>query len=477
MWLWRFIVPLDHAAVLRHCGAVLRLLALVLIAPAVIATAVGERPQAIAFAATCLVVGAVGWATARGKLPDLVPRDAIVVTALAYPLATLIGVPAFLTVAPPADAIFESMSGFTTTGLTLMDEPSLPVSLLFFRAYSQWLGGLGIIVLSLVVLAGAGSAAARLYSSEFGEQNILGSVLATGRVVGMIYVGLTVSAVAALVAAGAGWFDGLLHAFSLVSTGGFTPFADSIGGYDSDAVAAVTIVFMVLGAISVPLFYLGWRIGWRRFVGDAQLRLLLVLVLAGTGVAVAFEGWRDGAALDALFHVTSAATGTGFSLEEPANWSEGTRLLAVGHMFVGGATGSTTGGLKLLRLLILLLVAGWVITRSMLPREATLPLRIEHVAVSEVDVRRAIMLLFGLMGVVFASALLLVGTGETWEDAVFEATSAANTVGLSVGVVRPELADWAKMVLVVNMWAGRVEVLPVLLLAHPANWRRGKGTR
>jgi trk system potassium uptake protein len=475
MPLWRFIIPLDRRAVLRHLGAVLRLLALVLVLPAAVAVAAGDVPQTLAFAAAAAVAGAVGWLAGRGELPDLKAHEAMVVTALTYLIAALVGMPAFLTVAPPVDALFESMSGFTTTGLTLMDEPGLPVSLLFFRAYSQWLGGLGIIVLSLVVLAGSGSAAAKLYSSEFGEQNITGSVFAMGRIVAVVYTGLTAAAVAALAAAGAGWPDGVLHALALVSTGGFSPFAESIGAYDSTAVTGVTVLFMLLAAVSVPLYYLTWRVGWRRLLGDAQLRLLLALVLAGSAVAVAFEGWRDG--LDALFHVVSAATTTGFELSEPSEWAEGTRLLAIGHMFVGGATGSTAGGLKLLRALVLLLLAGWALTRAMLPREAKVPLRIQHIAVPEVDLRHAVVLLVGLIALVFASALLLTAAGEPWDAALFEATSAANTVGLSVGVTRPELADWAKLVLVGNMWAGRVEILPVLLLLHPANWRRGRVER
>lgn len=477
MSLWRFLLPLHHGAVVRHLAAVLRLLAAVLVVPALTAVVAGEAAQAIAFAGTAAAAGIVGWLGSRGGLPDLQLREAIIVTALAYPLAALLGVPAFLTVGPPADALFESMSGFTTTGLSVFDATELPTSLLFFRAYAQWLGGAGIIVLSLVVLAGAGTAAAKLYASEFGEANIMGSVLTMGRMVMLVYSCLTVAAVAALVAAGAGLFDGLLHALSLVSTGGFSPFADSIGGYDSTPVAVVTMVFMVLGALSFPLYHLVWRVGWRRLVGDVQLRLLLVLILAGALVAVAFEGWRDGSALRAVFHVTSAATGTGFVLDDPAGWSEGTRLLAIGHMFIGGSTASTTGGLKLLRFLLLLLLAGWAVTSAMLPREAKVPLRIQHVGVSETDVRHAIVLFLGLLAFVFASALLLVAAGESWSAALFDTTSAANTVGLSVGVVRPELADWAKVLLTVNMWAGRVEVLPVLVLLHPANWRRRKVVR
>lgn len=119
----------------------------------------GDSSQALAFTATGVAAGTVGLLAGRERLPELGQREAIVVTALAYPLAALLGVPAFMTVGSPVDALFESMSGFTTTGLSVMDEAMLPVSLLFFRAYSQWLGGLGIIVLSLVLLAGTGSAA------------------------------------------------------------------------------------------------------------------------------------------------------------------------------------------------------------------------------------------------------------------------------------------------------------------------------
>lgn len=467
--LWRFILPLDLRAVRQHLAVVLRLLGLLFAVPAAVAAIAGEWRQAAVIAALAAGAVAVGWFGGRGKLTDLGLREAIVVTALAYLTAALLGAPAFLTVAPPVDAVFESMSGFTTTGLTLLDVEVVPPSVLFFRAYAQWIGGAGIVVLSLAVLAGAGGAAAKLYTSESGETNLLGSVLATGRVVVVAYGVLTLAAFLSLVAAGAGWWDGLLHSLSLVSTGGFTPFGDSIGGYDSAVTAGVTIVFMILGAVSFPLFYVAWRGEWRRVVGDAQLRLLLVLVAVGTSVALLL-GSAGGIAT--LFHITSAATGTGFFLEEPSAWTDGTRLLAVGHMFVGGATGSTTGGLKLLRTLMILLLVAWAITRVMVPRETKVPLRIQHVAIDEDDLRRALVLFVGLVAMVFVSALLLTSAGVPLADALFEATSASNTVGLSAGVAQPELPAWAKLVLTVNMWAGRVEVVPVLVLLHPLNWRR-----
>lgn len=466
MSLWRFVLPVEHAAVRHHLGGVLRLLGLLLGLPLVVALAGAELPQAGVFAATaggCLLLGALA---RRGDEHDLPGREALIVTALAYLLFALVGAIVLLPVAAPVDAFFEAMSGFTTTGLSVMEEDALPRSVLFFRSYAQWIGGGGIIVLSLVVLATPGGAASRLYASEFGQENLRGSVVATGRVVLVIYAALTALAYLALLGAGAGVFDALVHALALVSTGGFSAFPDSIGAYGSAAVATVTAVFMLLGAVSFPLYYWAVRGGWRRIAADAQLWALLALLATGSLVALAFENVTGGASV--IFHVASAVTTTGFTVDAPGDWAEGTRLLTVALMVVGGSLGSTAGGLKLLRVLILARLAWWALTRIILPREAAIPLKIGGATVNDDELRGAIAFAVLYAAVAFTGALALTTLGVGAQDALFESVSALSTVGLSVGVTGPDLPAWAKLLLSFNMWVGRLEILPVLVLLQSA---------
>lgn len=470
MTLDAYIRPLDLAAVRHHSGAFLQLLGGVLLVPAVAAVAFREWREVALLAGTASVAAGIGQLARRGPAPPLQLREAMALAAVSYLVAAIGGAVAFLGVAAPVDALFESMSGFTTTGLTVMDVDELPQSLLVLRAVSQWIGGGGIIVLSLVVLAGPGSAAVRLYAAESGGDNLRGSVAATGRAVAGVYVGLTVLGYVSLLAAGAGGFDGLLHALALLSTGGFSPYGASIGAYGSSAIAAVTTVFMVAGAVSFPLYYLAWERGWRRLLRDAQVLALVAIGVVGTASLLAFGGRRP-AFLDAAFHATSALTTTGFVLGDPDGWSDGSRLVVIALMVVGGSVGSTAGGLKLLRLLILLRLVGWVTTRVMLPREAKIPLKVQGEPVGDDEVRRTFALATAYAVVLFLAAVTLTAAGATFPDALFDSASALGTVGLSVGAVSGDLEGWGKLAVAAVMWAGRVEILALIVLFHPRNWR------
>lgn len=472
MALTRFILPVEPGVLRHHGGGLLQLLAVALLVPVAVALLMSEAEQAGLFAAMAAASWLLGWVLRRGDAGALGVRDAMVLTALAYLLFAVVGAVAFLPVASPVDSFFEAMSGFTTTGLTVMDVDGLPRSLLFFRGYSQWIGGAGIIVLSLVVLAGPGSAGAQLYAAEFGQQNLLGSVVATGRVVVVIYAGLTLAGFLALWAAGAGAFDALVHALSLASTGGFSPFPDSFAAYDRAPVAMVAGMFMVLGATSLPLFYLAWRHGLRRLVADVQLRTVLALVGVATVVFALFEGFRLDTLGSAAFHVVSAVTTTGFVLEEPSAWSGGARLLATGLMIIGGSLGSTAGGLKVLRLLIVFRMVDWSLSRIALPSEAKIPLKVGRAVVRLREVHHTFALTGAYLAVLFVGAVALSAAGIPMDDAIFEVASGLSTVGLSSGVTSPDLPAWAKLVLSFTMWAGRVEILAVLMLFHPLHWIR-----
>lgn len=468
MALGRFAPPLDVRSVGYHLAGLLGLVGACLALPALVGVVAGEVAHAATFAGLGAAAVAVGWLVRRAEAPTLSLREGLVVVALAYPLLALVGAVAYLPEAGPADAFFEALSGFTTTGLTVVTPEALPASVAFFRSFSQWLGGAGIAIVYLAVLAGPRSAASRLYMAEFEEGDVLGNVARSTRMLAAVYLGLTAAAYAALAIAGAGAFDGLLHALSLVSTGGFSPFSDSVGGYDAPGVAAVVPVFMVLGATSLPLLHLVVvQRRWRRGVGDVQLRTLAVLLAAGVAVHLAFQAWPPERFGSTVFHVVSAATTTGFVLDEPAGWSAGAKLATVGLMAVGGAAGSTAGGLKLLRLAVLVRLVRWTVVRALLPREAHVPLQVHDVAVREDDLRRTVAVAVCAVLLLFATSLALVGTGAAVGDAAFEATSAFATAGPSVGLTGSELATWAKLVLCLNMWLGRVEILPVLLLLRP----------
>lgn len=477
MHLGRYVEPLDLRSVAGHLGQVLRALALLLAGVAAVGLIAGEPASAAWFAAIAAGTLAVGWPLSRVRRAGIGMREAVVVTTLAYLLFALVGAIAFLPHAPYVDGVFEAMSGFTTTGLTLMDVERLPFTLLFFRAASQWVGGAGIVVISLVVLIGPGRAAFRLYAAEYSGENVAGSVIGTARVVLMAYGALTLAGVALLAGLGMPPADALLHGLSAVSTGGFSSRAEGIEAFTSPAIRAALVVLMLAGAVSIPLYYKAVRQGPRVLWTDVQVRLLLLVALVGAGTFIAAAPSASWGLLDQTFNAVSAASGTGFQVSAPAGWPESSRSAAMLLMAMGGAMGSTTGGIKLLRLAIIFHVVRWVVLKRLLPPSAVVPQRLGRITLGEQEVREVFALLALYAGLVLASGIALTFAGASMADGLFEASSAVGTVGLSTGVTTTDLAAWAKGLLIVNMWAGRLEIIPLVLLVSHRWWRRGTRRR
>ena len=372
------------------------------------------------------------------------------------------------------NALFESLSGFTTTGLSVLDTSSLSNTLLFFRAYAQWIGGAGIVVLSLAILLRSGGASLKLYSSESGEENIMGSVVATARVVLRVYLILTVICAAAFLASGMKPFDCILHALSTVSTGGFSHFADSIGHYSSQVTRLVTVIFMWSGAISFSIWFQFRQRRANRSLGVHQGYYLLILSLLGClvfafSLASAIKGILPG-----LFQAVSALTTTGFSLVDQGNLSAGAKFTTILLMIIGGSTGSTAGGIKIFRLIVLVGMARWLLVRVLLPRGATIPIKVGHTNVDDQALRLASSFAFLYIAILFLSALILMLTGYSFSDSLFEAASAQGTVGLSVGVTSADMPALGKAILMFQMWLGRLEIVPVLIVLYPGVWIRRK---
>lgn len=403
---------------------------------------------------------------------NLTALEALVVTALAYLLFSILGAVLFLPVAPFVDGFFEAMSGITTTGLSVMPVESLPATLLFFRSYSQWIGGAGIVIVSLLLLMGPGLSAFRLYSSEYGEINLAGDVKSTAKVVIKIYLALTSLGFMAFWASGMGGFYALLHIMSAVSTGGFSPFNASIGAYPNPAIRIIVVVFMVAGGISFVSYHALQNRNWRYFFRDQQLRALALLIGATTLLFFLAEGIFSADLPSSLFHAASAVSTTGFGVSDCSLWPAAAKFATVLVMFVGGGAGSTAGGIKLFRLFVAFHLIKRLAARMLLPAEAKLSFTYDRRVVGEEEIMAAGGIIIAYLLFISATALALTAAGIDIADAIFESTSALATVGLSVGVTSQGMSAWAKVLLSFNMWAGRLEILPVLILLYPPIWRR-----
>jgi trk/ktr system potassium uptake protein len=470
----RYVSPVDPRSLAAEFRRPAKLLALALAVPFLVSLWFREWQQAVLFGALATVSFGYGKRRQTASVAPLSQKDALIFAALAYLAFALVGAIVYLPEMSFVDSFFESMSGFTTTGLSLLDVEAAPRSLLFFRAYSQWIGGAGIVVLSIVFLPGGRATLLPLYAAEFREENLLGNIVSTTRLVFSIYGGLTFLGFVAFVACGMGAYDALLHVLSTLSTGGFSPYADSIGHFRSPAVEIAVMVFMLVGAVAFPLYYRAAREGAGKLFFDSQLRALVIFSGLGVGLALVYTGFRDEPRLllTNAFHAVSAITTTGFNVTDTRGWPEGVKLLAILLMTIGGSAGSTAGGLKLVRVLVLLRVAEWTLRRAFLPSEAELPIRQGGRVLRDEDIKSVVGLAVLYLGFNFLCSVLLTFTGASPLDALFESTSALGTVGLSTGLTAPGLPAWAKLVLALEMWAGRLEILPLLVLFYPVRRSR-----
>lgn len=461
--------------VLKYLGQLALMLAVINLVPCITSVALGETTLALRQALVSLVLTGTGLALGRLPAPrQIQTNEALVVSALIFVLSPLLMTyPLSLSGLSFTDAVFEAVSGVTTTGLTtLATIEDKSVGFLFARAWMQWYGGLGIVVLSVALLMGHIAAARRLAEPMYTGEDVVATTRTHARRVLGVYVIITLGAILAL------WWvldDGLtalLHALTAVSTGGFSSRDASLGGLP-DYAAPAAMGAALLGAVSLPLYYRAWHSGWRTFVRDAELKALFVAGLAITVLVAILNatelGW-GGALWHGALMGLSAQTGTGFATIELAALEPAARVALIGSMLVGGSVGSTTGGIKLLRLLILLRLVEWTIQRSTLARHAVVEPRLAGRSLEADDIIRAFVLVALFMLVIVVSWVVFVAAGYEPLDALFEVTSATATVGLSAGITRPELEPALKWILCFDMLAGRLEIVALLIVLYPRTW-------
>ncbi|WP_267642903.1 TrkH family potassium uptake protein [Haloarchaeobius amylolyticus] len=408
----------------------------------------------------------------------------------------------------PLHAMFESMSGWTGSGLTMaIHEPSLPRSVQWWRSLIQYVGGVGVIVLTVSILSRPGSGSYALYRSEAREEKIHPSVVSTVRTVWKIFVGYTLLAVAALFLViwlaegypvGEALWHALNHAMTGLSTGGFSVTDNSMETYNSPLIETVLLPVMTLGAIAFPIHYAILSDGrWRKLYEDLQTRWLFLLlgggivalsaqnVLVGlasagygatvpspvSGLSTAqFDAIRDG-----TFQWVSALSCTGFQSSPIGRWSDGGKLLVSAAMTMGGAAGSTVGGIKIIRGYTVSKGIQWQFSRVFLPANAVVNVDIGDRTLGREEMDRefseaAIVSMLWLI-LLLATSLVMVnvaGPDFSYADALFEVASAQGNVGLSTGITGPDMPVVAEAMFLLNMWVGRLEIIPVLVFFRSA---------
>jgi len=441
-----------------------------------------------------IVMGAVGIRATRypGRAVEYVSnRDVYLSVTLAWTLSALLGGTPFLiegTFSSLLDSTFEAMSGFTTTGATLLsDIEAQTPSILFWRSMTHWLGGIGIVVLFVAVAPLLGVGAARLLGAEMSgltHPRLTPRIADTAKALVVIYLAISAAETVALLVAGMPLYDAVVHTFGTVATGGFSNKTASVGFYDSLAIEAIIAFFMTASGVSFSLYYLLYS--RRRFdvVLDRELLAYLGIIVGAAfflwGILV-FEGdYGDswGRALrDSAFTVSSIITTTGFVTADFDRWATAAKITLVLLMFIGGCAGSTAGGIKIIRVLIIFRTILQDIFRMVHPRAIT-PMKLGGRVVPE-GVRVAVLGLFASWVAVTAVATFLVALQEELTPiSSFTAVAATlNDVGPGLGQVGAtesfEIVNpFGRAVLTVCMLLGRLEIFTVLALLSPAFWRR-----
>ncbi len=387
----------------------------------------------------------------------------------------------------PLNGIFESISGFTSTGLTMaMIEEDLPRSLQWWRSFTEWIGGVGVIVLTVAILARPGSGSLTLYESEARSEKIHPSIVSTVTEIWKIYLGITLAGVALFLAAGMPLSDSINHAMTAISTGGFSVHADSIGYYDSAVIEYAVIPVMVAGSIAFPVHYLILKGHLRNFYTDIQTRWVFIWFSVGS-VALTALLWTNGqydtfeeTFRIALFQFVSATSNAGFGTTAIGDgteqiWTAGTTLLLCLGMLTGAAAGSTVGGLKLIRVITLVKGTVWQIRSVFTPASAIRRLRLDERTLDQSQVQReyteaAVVFILWIAGLAVGVAVFLwmLPSAYPLKYIIFDVMSAQSTVGLGTGITGPEMPAVTKLMLIGNMWIGRLEIIPIAVLLGAA---------
>lgn len=482
---------MNFLTVQRILGLLLMIFSVTMLPPVGVALYYGDghwQPFLDSFVGM-LVVGALIWWPARKAVRELRVRDGFLVVSMFWIVLGLAGaVPLLISDRPDltlTDAVFEAVSGFTTTGATvLVGLEELPISILYFRQQIQWLGGIGIVVLAVALLPMLGVGGMQLLKAESPrpakDVRLTPRITETAKALWVIYVMLTALCAACYWMAGMTPFDAIAHSFSTVSTGGHSTHDKSLGYFDNAAVEVVASIFMFLGAVNFALHFFVLR--YRRlsdYFRDPEFRAFLTLVtclsLLTFGMLVLGNVYSsEMAARNAVFVAISAQTGTGFFTADYSLWPGAIPVILLLATFISGSAGSTSGGMKVIRWLLIWKQGQREVQRLIHP-SAEIPVRIGS---KPVDWRiiDSVWGFFAAYMILFALLMVLMMIAGADHVTAFSAIAACiNNYGVGLGEVSSNftaISEPGKWLCVIAMLLGRLEIFPLLVIATPSFWRR-----
>ena len=482
---------MDFSAVQRVIGFLIAGSSLMMLPPVLVSMYYSDG-TAILFlisAAILLTLGLLIYFPVRNAHKELRLRDGFLIVVGSWLTLVLVGALPFVLLTSPqlsyVDAVFESMSGLTTTGATIVTNiDGLPRAVLYYRQQLQWLGGMGIIVLAVAILPMLRIGGMQLYRAEtpgpIKDAKLTPRITETAKALWLIYVGITVTCIFAYWLAGMKMFDAVGHAFSTVAIGGFSTHSESLAYWDNPTVEAVAGIFMAVAGINFALHFTAWRrASGQPYFMDPELKVYASL-LAAFAVVVSFALYLTGT-YDTLaasfrygvFQVISAMTTTGFTTAPFYTWTGFVPVLLILIAFIGGCAGSTAGGMKVIRIILLYRQSIREIHRLIHPH-AIIPVKIGGQKTSDTVISAVWGFFFLYIASFAVMTILLTATGLDAETSYSAVGACITNLGPALGQAGPNYADLnntAKVILCVAMLMGRLEIYTLLVLLSPAFWR------
>jgi len=464
-----------YRVILSHTGIILALAALIMLFPLLSLVGrpvhAGELLGFLAPAILLLVIGVLLWRLLRKPGTVLTLQEGGVIVLLSWIIVCLFSAWPFMAVQGLnfTQAVFESVSGWTTTGLSVVDVTSASPGILLWRSIMQLFGGAGLAIIMLAAITGPTGPA---LSTAEGREQLVPHVRESAKLVMIIYTGYAILGVVGLRLAGMGWFDAANHSFAAVSTGGFSTSPDSIGHWGSVAVEAVVLPLMILGNLSFVTAWLLLRGRFRDTARNGEVRVMAVLIpvcAAALFLLTCRELYPSfsKSVRVAVFETVTALTTTGFSTTTYADWKGFGILAVIVLMLVGGGTCSTAGGIKQYRIHLLWKSLCWELRRPFLPRTAVVENAVwenqGEVFISDARLRQIGTFLFLYLLTLAVGTAVLVAHGYNLKESLFEFASAQGTVGLSLGVTGPKAPPGVLWAEITGMFLGRLEFLVIFL--------------
>ena len=483
---------------LNILGALLSIIGMTMVVPIFISLAYGESDlNGLLYSALiCIGVGSPIWLMTRHQRP-LTNRDGYAIVTFSWIITAVAGaLPFYFSGAIPniTDAFFESMSGVTTTGasiigntMTLPNLPngieSLPHGILFWRSFIQWIGGMGIVVFYIAILPLLGVGGVQLFKAEVPgpvADKITPRVRETAKILWMVYLGFTAVQIVLLHINGMPWFDSICHSFTTMPTGGYSTKNASIGYYDSMAIQYIIIFFMFLAGINFTLHFHAIMGNMKSYFRDKEfLTYFGIIIVAGflifLSISVDGNEWTEKHFRDSLFQTVAILTGTGYSTADYELWTYFAQFMLLFMMFIGGMGGSTTGGMKIVRIMLLFKYAAKE-TRRMLHLKAIIPIRIGSRYIPEDVIRNTLGFFLFYISFFIVTTMVLTTMNIDLESAIGASASAIGNIGPSLGAFGPTdnyalLPAFGKWLLSFCMLLGRLEIFTVMVLFSRTFWK------